>query len=266
MSLVVRDLTVSKGGSPILSGADFSAPTGAITGLIGPNGAGKSTLLTAILGLTPAPGSVQFNGHNLPGMSRRDRARLAAFVEQSASTEERLAVREVVALGRIPFQSALTASNSADDEAILTAALTETGMSAFAERRFNTLSGGEQQRVHIARALAQQPELLLLDEPTSHLDIAAQLSLFALLGRRAQQGLTVVMALHDLHLAARCDHLVVVSSGRIVTEGPPATILTPNLLCTVYGVTARFIADPVTGRQLIVYDDSSAENTASNPD
>src|SRR5690606_27846166 len=129
----------------------------------------------------------------------------------------------------------------------------------FAERRFNTLSGGEQQRVHIARALAQKPELLLLDEPTSHLDIAAQLSLFALLRRRAQQGLTVVMALHDLHLATRCDHLVVVSSGRIVTEGPPATILTPNLLRTVYGVTARFIADPMTGRQLIVYDDSSAE-------
>lgn len=266
MSLVVKDLAVTKGGKSILSGATFSAPAGAITGLIGPNGAGKSTMLTALLGLTPSTGSATFEGHDLPTMSRRDRARLAAFVEQSASTEERLLARDVVALGRIPFQSALSASPSFEDAAIIDTALEETGMTGFAYRHFRTLSGGEQQRVHIARALAQQPRLLVLDEPNSHLDIAAQLALLALLRRKAREGMTIVIALHDLNLAARCDHLVVLSQSRVIAEGAPELVLTPTLLASVYGVHARFVSDPVSGRPLIVYDDPDMENSTSNPD
>src|SRR5690606_6015064 len=153
----------------------FAAPAGQVIGLIGPNGAGKSTLLAALLGLVSAQGTIRFEDADLPSMPRRDRARLAAMVEQSASTEERLTVRDVVALGRIPFEPAWQAEPGPGDAAVIEAALKETGMTAFATRLFHTLSGGEQQRVHLARALAQEPRLLLLDEPTSHLDIAGQL-------------------------------------------------------------------------------------------
>jgi iron complex transport system ATP-binding protein len=142
MSLGVENLSVRKGRKDILSGVSFTAPKGAITGLIGPNGAGKSTLLTALLGLVPSRGSACFEGNELPAMPRRDRARLAAFVEQSANTEERLSVREIVALGRIPHQSAFAPRGGADDNAIIAAALAETGMTDFTSRRFDTLSGG----------------------------------------------------------------------------------------------------------------------------
>ena len=264
--LAVDNLAVVRGGSPILSGVCFEAPAGAVTGLIGPNGAGKSTLLMALLGLVPAAGTARFDGHDLGRMPRRERARIAAYVEQSASTEERLTVRDVAALGRIPFQSAFAAGPAPQDDAIVADALAQTGMTGFADRRFDTLSGGEQQRVQIARALAQQPRLLLLDEPSSHLDIRAQLQLLALLRRRAATGVTIMLAVHDLNLAARsCDHLVALQGGRVVAQGPPARVLTPALLLSVYGVHARLLPEGGGGRFLIVYD-GAAEPFASNPD
>lgn len=257
MSLSVVKVSASKGGKRILSDVGFTAPQGAITGLIGPNGAGKSTLLTALLGLTPAAGRIMFDGQDLLAMPRRDRARLAAFVEQSATTEERMTVTDVVALGRIPFQSALAAGSSSEDDALIADCLAETRMTAFAARRFDTLSGGEQQRVHIARALAQQPRLLLLDEPTSHLDISAQLQMLALLRRKADAGITVLIALHDLNLASRyCDHLVVLDKGAVAAAGPPATVMSPPLLRSVYGVSARLLSDPASDRPLIVFDEA----------
>ena len=259
MSLVVSALSVAKADRPILSDVSFTAPAGGVTGIIGPNGAGKSTLLAALLALVPATGTARFEGDDLPGMPRRERARRVAFVEQSASTEERMSVRDVVSLGRIPFESAWQSAPDAASAGIIEAALAETGMTGFASRRFDTLSGGEQQRVHLARALAQEPRLLLLDEPTSHLDISGQLHLLALLRAKAETGMTVILALHDLNLAARyCDHLVVLSGGTLAAEGPPATILTPALLETVYGVRARLIADPASGRPHIVYDEPAA--------
>lgn len=259
MNLRVDTLTVSRAGKTILDGTGFTAPAGKLTGLIGPNGAGKSTLLHATLGLVPGSGAVTFAGHDLLALPRRDRARLAALVEQSAGTEERLSVRDVVALGRIPFEPAWSADTTPADDAIIASALAETGMDAFAARRFSTLSGGEQQRVHLARALAQQPQLLLLDEPTSHLDIRAQLELLALLRCKAATGTTILLALHDLNLAARfCDHLVVLAAGRIVAEGAPSAVLTPALIQTVYGVAARLLHDPETGQTHIVLDASPA--------
>jgi iron complex transport system ATP-binding protein len=267
MSLVVSGLSVSKSGKSILSGVSFTAPAGTVTGLIGPNGAGKSTLLCALLGLVPATGTAQFEGHNLPAMPRRDRARMVAFVEQSASTEERLTVRDVVALGRIPHEPAWQSGPDPIDAAIVDDALAETGMTAFATRRFDTLSGGEQQRVHLARALAQEPRLLLLDEPTSHLDIRAQLQLLALLRHKAAKGMTVLLALHDLNLAARfCDHLVMLSDGALAAEGAPREVLTPDLLGTVYGVNARLVSDPVSDHPLIVYDDATDTAGQQIPD
>jgi iron complex transport system ATP-binding protein len=267
MSLLVSGLSVSKSGKAILSDVSFAAPTGQVTGLIGPNGAGKSTLLASLLGLVSAAGSAQFEGHDLPAMKRRDRARLVAFVEQSAMTEERLTVRDVVALGRIPHEASWQSAPSPEDAAIIDMALAETGMTGFATRRFDTLSGGEQQRVHLARALAQQPRLLLLDEPTSHLDIRGQLQLLALLRRKAAQGMTVVLALHDLNLAARfCDHLVVLADGALAAEGVPREVLTPELLASVYGVSARPVPDPGSDRPLIVYDEANDAQPPQIPD
>jgi iron complex transport system ATP-binding protein len=267
MSLLVSGLSVQKSGKAILSDVSFAAPAGQVTGLIGPNGAGKSTLLAAILGLEPATGTATFGAQNLSSMPRRDRARVVAFVEQSASTEERLTVLDVVALGRIPHEAAWQSAPSPEDAAIIDMALTETGMISFAARRFDTLSGGEQQRVHLARALAQQPRLLLLDEPTSHLDIRGQLQLLALLRHKAAQGMTVVLALHDLNLAARfCDHLVVLSDGALAAEGAPREVLTPGLLASVYGVSARLVPDPGSDRPLIVYDDAADAGSPQIPD
>jgi len=267
MSLSVSGLSVNKSGTAILSGIGFTAPAGRITGLIGPNGAGKSTLLAALPGLIHAAGEISFDGQDLPHLPQRDRARILALVEQSSTTEERLSVRDVVALGRIPYEPAWQSGPSPKDDAIISAALAETGMSAFAHRRFTTLSGGEQQRVHVARALAQQPRLLLLDEPTSHLDIRAQLQLLALLRRKAEAGMTILVALHDLNLAIRfCDHLVVLSGGRLAAEGTPGDILSPALLNRVYGVSARLVSDGAEGRAIIVYDEATADDPAKIPD
>ena len=253
--LAIGDIRVRLGNQPILDGVDLAAPAGQLTGLIGPNGAGKSTLLRAILGLVPATGTVTFDGTDLLAMPRRARARLAAFVEQSSDSDARLSAREVAMLGRIPFQSVWQAAPSPEDEAQVDAALAAVDMTAFADRLYQTLSGGEQQRVQIARALAQQPRLLLLDEPTSHLDLHAQLATLDLLRRHARAGATVLLALHDLNLAAAfCDSLVVLQGGRPAASGTPDQVLTPALLRTVYGVDATIVRHPRDGRPLIAYD------------
>lgn len=245
VGLELAGVSMRRGGRTIVAVAGFSAPAGAVTGLVGPNGAGKSTLISAIVGLEgPEAGAVTFEGADLIAMDRRERARLCAYVEQSASTEERLDVADVVALGRIPHASPW-AGPGTDDEAIVAAALERVGMAAFAARAFNTLSGGEQQRVHMARALAQEPRLLVLDEPTSHLDIRAQLQVLDLLSDTAKAGGTVLLAVHDLNLALRsCDWLVVLHQGQVAAEGRPAEVLTEALLAEVYGVRARLISGP----------------------
>lgn len=244
--LKVAGVSIRRGGRSIVTDAQFSAPAGKVTALVGPNGAGKSTLISAIVGIErPEAGGLTFAGADLVAMGRRERAGICAYVEQSASTEERLSVFDVVALGRIPHVSTWAAGLGADDEAIVAGALEKVDMAGFAERLFNTLSGGEQQRVHIARALAQEPKLLVLDEPTSHLDIRAQLQVLHLLSDLARAGGTVLLALHDLNLALRfCDWLVVLHGGQVVAEGRPAEILREDLLARVYGVHASLIEGP----------------------
>lgn len=248
-------LSASAGGQSILTDVTMSALPGALTGLIGPNGAGKSTLLRASLGLVPIKtGSATFAGNDLPAMPRRNRARIAAFVEQIGANEAQLTAREVVMLGRIPFQSVWQAEPSPDDESIVTASIAAVDMTGFDARHYNTLSGGEQQRLQIARALAQQPQLLLLDEPTNHLDVHAQLTTLNLLRARARAGATVLLALHDLNLAAAfCDALVVLHQGRVVAQGAPQDVLTPALLRTVYNVDATLVSHPTSGRPMIAY-------------
>lgn len=254
--LAVTNASVIAGGRPILDGVDLRAGPGKLTGLIGPNGAGKSTLMRAVIGVVPLDtGSVTFAGTDLPTMSRRSRAQMSAFVEQTGSSEVHLSAREVVMLGRIPFQSIWQSAPSPDDEKLADGALAAVGMIQFADRLYHTLSGGEQQRLHIARALAQQPKLLLLDEPTNHLDVHAQLTILNLLQARARAGATVLLALHDLNLAAAfCDSLVVLHEGRQVAEGSPEQVLTPALLRRVYDVEATLLQHPRTGRPMIAYD------------
>jgi iron complex transport system ATP-binding protein len=254
--LSIRGLSVRLGAQTILDAVELTAEPGTVTGLIGPNGAGKSTLLRAILGLTPIEsGSVTFDSSDLLAMPRRSRAQVAAFVEQSASTEARLTAHEVVMLGRIPFQTVWQVSPTPDDTSVADAVLASVDMTSFANRLYHTLSGGEQQRIQIARALAQQPRLLLLDEPTSHLDVHAQLATLSLLQQRAKAGGTVLLALHDLNLAAGfCDRLVLLHNGRPVASGSPDDVLTPDLLRSVYGVDVTVLRHPGSGRPLIAYD------------
>ncbi|MEO8527896.1 MAG: ABC transporter ATP-binding protein [Pseudolysinimonas sp.] len=253
MTLSVVDVTVRVGAATLVDGATFTAPAGSVTALLGPNGAGKSTLLRALSGVTrPDAGTVHFEGTDLLAMRRRDRARLVAFVEQEATTELPLTSRAVAALGRTPHSSLFGGADAASDD-VVTLALTSAGALEFADRELPSLSGGERQRVLLARALAQQPRLLLLDEPMNHLDIAAQLEVFALLTRLAHaEGVTVVAALHDLALAAsQADHVVVLAHGRVVTAGSTAETLTPEVIQEVYGVRAAWTTNPLTKKPLL---------------
>jgi iron complex transport system ATP-binding protein len=253
--LEVFELSYAIGDKSLVEQISFRSEAGQITGLIGPNGAGKSTLLRSILGLLPkANGKVRFDGQDVWSLPRRERAKCIAFVEQSADTDARLTARDAVLLGRIPFQSMWQATTSAQDMAVADTALAAVGMTGLAEQLYQTLSGGEQQRVQIARALAQGPQLLLLDEPTSHLDIHAQLTTLNLMRERAQAGVAVVLAIHDLNLAAAyCDQLIVMHKGRLVAAGAPQDVLTPGLLRQVYGVDASVLAHPVLGHPVIAF-------------
>lgn len=250
--LAVAGLTVALGGRDALAGADLEAPKGVVTGLIGPNGAGKSTLLAAVAGILPLKaGAIRFDGRDLSSLRRDARARLCAWVAQTSATDERLTVRDVVMLGRLPHGS----GPGARDQGAVDSALAQSGVAEFAARDFNSLSGGEKQRVQIARALAQEPRLMLLDEPTSHLDIAAQLQVFALLRSIAGGSCCVVVALHDLNQAMRfCDRVVVLSRGATVAQGRPVDVLSPGVLWDVYGVGMRLVADGHGDVPLIVYD------------
>jgi iron complex transport system ATP-binding protein len=250
--LEVADVTIRIGAATLVEGVGFSARAGAVTALLGPNGAGKSTLLRAVAGVErPASGTVTFEGDDLLALSRRERARRVALVEQESSTELPLTVRAVVGLGRTPFEAAFGGRDPEADR-VIGQALATAGIAMFADREVPSLSGGERQRVMLARALAQQPRLLLLDEPTNHLDVGAQLDVLAVLGRLASTGTTVVAALHDLSLAAaHADAVVVLSRGRVVAAGPTTDTLTPALIREVYGIEARWMTNPLTGRPLL---------------
>jgi len=254
MSLAGSRISISAGGTLLIDGIDCTVPSGSVSALVGPNGAGKSTLLRTLAAVhRPDSGDVTFDGIDLLGAPRRERARLVAFVEQDASTETAMTVASVVGLGRLPHQS-LWRDETADSAAIVASALDATGMGGFAPREFASLSGGERQRVMLARALAQEPSLLLLDEPTNHLDISAQLAALALLRSLAAGGMTVLAALHDLGLAATyADHVIVLRAGRVVAAGPTAATLTSELLREVYGVEATVLTNPVTGGIVLAF-------------
>ncbi|MGP7960708.1 ABC transporter ATP-binding protein [Sanguibacter sp. A247] len=251
--LVGHDLAWSVGSRRIVDDVSFRAPAGCVTGLLGPNGSGKSSVLRLVAGVTrPSSGTVTFNGQDLAGLGRRARARIAAFVEQEASADRSLTVADAAELGRVPHRG-WCAPPSADDHDAVARALARAGATGLAHRDLTTLSGGERQRAHVARALAQEADLLVLDEPTNHLDIAAQRELLTLLTSLAGEGATVLTALHDLTLAAAwCDHVVVLAHGRVVVEGRVEDVLTPDVVAEVWGVRPDVLVHPRTGRPLLV--------------
>ncbi|MYQ67724.1 ATP-binding cassette domain-containing protein [Streptomyces sp. SID4950] len=220
-----------------------------MVGLIGPNGSGKSTLLrSAYRVLRPVAGAVLIGGEDVWGLSAREAARRRAIVTQHTVLGAEFTVEEVVAMGRTPHRGTLD-RDGAEDHRTVRRALEDVHMAWASGRSFATLSGGEQQRVLLARALAQEAGLLILDEPTNHLDVRAQFDVLDLL---RDLGMTTLTALHDLdHAVSYCDRVAVMAEGGLVAVGPPADVLTPELVHRVFGVRAVLDTHPLTGRPRI---------------
>lgn len=221
-SLEARGLTVCRADRPILQSVNAGFLPGTWTAIVGPNGAGKSTLLSALAGLiASASGGVQLKNRDLADWSIRDRARQMAWLGHTTHTDGDLSAREIVRLGRLP-RYGLFGNATLEDERAVDAALAETEATAFAERRLRELSGGERQRVLLARAFAAYAEVLLLDEPTVHLDAPHQRRLIQSLMTRARHGVCVVSVLHDLTLALGADRVIVLAHGTIHADAPPS--------------------------------------------
>ncbi|WP_433348249.1 ABC transporter ATP-binding protein [Microtetraspora malaysiensis] len=249
--LEVTDLGVRLDGREVLSGAAVSAAGGEWLAVVGPNGAGKSTLLKAMMGLLPHTGEVVVGGVRVRDLKPRERARLIAYAPQSPSLPPDMTVFDYTLLGRTPYIPYLGRESAADRE-VAGAVLERLDLAGFAARPLAHMSGGERQRVVLARALAQQAPVLLLDEPTTALDLGHQQQVLELVDRlRAGDGLTVVTTLHDLSLAGQyADALLLLAGGRVVASGPPAQVLTEPLLARHFGARVRVDAE-ADGRPLV---------------
>jgi iron complex transport system ATP-binding protein len=237
-----------------LHDVSVAVPPGSLTGLLGPNGCGKTTLLRLMAGvLRPHQGSLTLNGRPLDGISRRELARHVAVVPQETHPAFDYSVLEMTLMGRHPHLGTFELEGPRDI-AIARESLTATGTAHLAHRPYMTLSGGEKQRVIIAGALTQMPEVLLLDEPTASLDLAYQLEVAGLLSRlNRERGVTMVLATHDLNLAASlCDRLVLLRSGRVLAQGPTGEVLTGPLVQALYGVEADVRFHEAAGHLTVV--------------
>ncbi|MBM3071508.1 Fe(3+) dicitrate ABC transporter ATP-binding protein FecE [Lelliottia sp. RWM.1] len=253
MRLRTENLTVSYGSQTVLDGLSLTLPEGKITALLGPNGCGKSTLLNCFSRLlAPKSGSVWLEEHSINRLTSRQFARQLALLPQHHLTPEGITVRELVSYGRSPWVS-LWGRLSVEDNARVNVAMSQTQTHHLAERRLTELSGGQRQRAFLAMVLAQDTPVVLLDEPTTYLDINHQVELMRLMGTLKTQGKTVVAVLHDLNQASRyCDHLVVLANGRVMAQGSPEEVMQPALLKTVFSVEAEIHPDPVSGRPMCV--------------
>jgi len=241
---------VALGGRTVVDGVDVDLPAGRITALVGPNGSGKSTLLRTLARvLRPAAGAVLLDGRELHEQPARTVARRLALLPQDATAPDGVTVRQLVELGRQPYLGRLGFLRRADHDAV-TWALEAAGVESLAGRLIDTLSGGERQRAWVALALAQRTQLLLLDEPTTYLDVRHQLDVLKLVRRlSAEHGLTVCWVLHDLNAAAAfSDHMVWLRDGRVVASGTPAELLTADLIARTFDVEATIVTEPRTGR------------------
>lgn len=251
--LVAHDLTLAYGERVISRGLSLAIPTGEFTAVIGPNACGKSTLLKALVRLQqPTAGRVELDGMPLATYGSRELARRVGFLPQKMVAPEGISVGQLVRRGRFPHRSWRSAWTAADEAAVLEA-MADTGVEELAERCVEELSGGQAQRVWLAMVLAQETDILLLDEPTTFLDLAHQYELLALLARLRARGRTVVAVLHEINQACRyADHLVAMRDGAVVVEGAPGEVMTPELVETVFGLAAEVVADPVVGAPMVV--------------
>ncbi|KQR84999.1 ABC transporter ATP-binding protein [Microbacterium sp. Leaf179] len=253
-TLSAEKLTLSYGDRTIIDELDLELPAGRITAIVGANGCGKSTLLRALARLLPPKtGRVVLDGKALHERPSKEIARILGLLPQSPIAPEGIAVADLVGRGRHPHQRAL-ARWSARDYEVVAEALAATGISDLADRSIDELSGGQRQRVWIAMALAQETDILLLDEPTTFLDVAHQVEVLDLLtDLNRDRGTTTVMVLHDMNMAARyADHLVALRDGRIVAAGDPSAVMTSELIADVFGLDALVVPDPVSGTPLVL--------------
>lgn len=250
MNIQTDNIQVSFGSKPILQDISLAIQDKEFVGIIGPNGSGKSTFLKCLYRvLQPNGGKIFFDGTELSSLSHRDTALKMAVVAQHSTVNFDFSVLEMVLMGRSPYKGLLD-RDQLDDYEIARHALAQVGLSDFESRNFNTLSGGEQQRVILARALAQRTECLVLDEPTNHLDIKYQLELMTIVKRLDA---TVVSAIHDLNLAAiYCDRIIALKDGHIVCSGTPQDVLSSDTIYHIYGVSAMVQTLP-DGRLNIIY-------------
>ncbi|MGK7889368.1 MAG: ABC transporter ATP-binding protein [Leptolyngbyaceae cyanobacterium] len=251
---MTRKLTLAYDQTIIIQDLDLTIPTGQITALVGPNGCGKSTLLKGLGRLIkPSSGVVYLNGEAIAHQSTKAIARQLGLLPQSPVAPEGLTVRELVAQGRYPYQTWLQQWSKTDELAVEEALVT-TEMGELRDRPLNTLSGGQRQRAWIAMILAQETEILLLDEPTTFLDLAHQIEVLDLLHNLNQsQQRTIVMVLHDLNQACRyADHLIALQDGKVYAQGTPSVVMTETMVQDVFGIDSRIISDPVAGTPMCI--------------
>ncbi|MFL5303345.1 MAG: ABC transporter ATP-binding protein [Anaeromyxobacteraceae bacterium] len=253
MIVEVAGASFSYGGTRVVDDVSFTAGEGELVGLLGPNGAGKSTLVRLVAGLlAPDEGSVRLAGLDPHAAPRRTVARACALVPQEPRAPARFTVREVVMMGRAPHQGLLALAGRFDRGAV-DGAIAACDLAHLAGRRLDALSGGERRRVFFARALAQEPRVLLLDEPTAFLDLAHQVMAMRMARLAARGGLSVIAVLHDLNLAAAwCDRLVVMSAGKVVADGAPSDVLTPERVEAVWGVPVWRGAHGASGAPIVL--------------
>lgn len=255
MDLQVKGLKAGYDKTIIIDGMDVQISPGAITALIGSNGCGKSTLLKTICRiLSPMGGNILLDGRDIYTQSTRELATKMAILPQNPNAPRGLTVRELVSYGRSPHKQGIFRHTTAKDKEIIDWALTETNMMQFENRAIDNLSGGQRQRAWIAMAVAQDTEVLFLDEPTSFLDIAHQMEVLQLITRLNQNfGKTFVMVLHELNQAARfADYIIAMKDGRIRFQGNPQEVLNQDMLLDVFGVDGEIIEDPRTGRPFCI--------------
>lgn len=253
--LDVRGLSVGYPGRAVLEGLDFAIRAGEFVGILGANGTGKSTLLKTLARLLPPiAGAVSLEGRPLASYSARELAVRMALMPQQLPPDEGWKVEEVVRLGRFPHQAGWGLLPNAADQRAVDAAIARTQLAPLLGRAMHELSGGQRQRVYLARALAQEAPLLLLDEPTSHLDMSHQLSFFRLIEETiAREGTTVVAVLHDLNMAAQfCGRMLVVKEGMLIADGTPEAVLDPGLIEEAFGMQVQVRQHPETGRPYMV--------------
>ena len=253
-NLRAESVSLGYDGLRVIEELDLTLPDGKITAVVGPNACGKSTLLRGLARLHPLDGGrITLDGVDITAMPRKELARKVGMLPQSSIAPDGVRVAELVSRGRYPHQGWFGRHSSDDDEVVSTA-LESTGVAELADRPVAELSGGQRQRVWIAMVLAQQTDIVLLDEPTTFLDVRHQLDLLDLLTElNRDRGTTVAMVLHELNLAARyADHLVVMSAGKIVAEGAPSDVLTREVVDQAFGLRAQVVPDPVAGSPLVV--------------